>query len=106
MPASFLALRHVGSPANVGEPEMAGATFGGPVHTGEPDDGPDADADHLEIPFDDEPDDAVQDGVDEEYPVVRSGAMRQRLGPDSEVDRGFDLYVEDLDFDEGRRLKT
>ena len=45
---------------------MTGATFGGPVHTGEPDgggpvrtgepdDGPDADADHPELAFDGEP---------------------------------------------------
>ncbi|CAE7453065.1 unnamed protein product, partial [Symbiodinium pilosum] len=37
-----------------------GATFGGPVNTGEPDVAPDADADHPEIPRSDEPDDAAQ----------------------------------------------
>ena len=40
LPSSFFPLHHVGSPTTVGEPEMAGATFGGPVNTGgEPGDG-------------------------------------------------------------------
>ena len=74
------------------------------------------------IILDDEPDDAAQDVADEEgvsttsgsslhsevphlhhdwvwYPAVRSGAMRQHLDPDFEVDRGCDLYIEDLDSD-------
>ena len=32
-------MHHVGSPTTVGEPETTGATFGGPVDTGEPGDG-------------------------------------------------------------------
>ena len=52
LPASFFAMQHVGSPTKVGEPEMTGATFEGPVNAGEPDDGPDAGADRPEIPFD------------------------------------------------------
>ena len=92
---------HVGSPTNVGEPEMTGATFGGPVHAGELDGGPDADADRPEIPLDDEPDDAAQDAdvddgsfseggsLDGEvpdlnnewhwFPVSRSGPMHQEI---------------------------
>ena len=124
LPASFFAMHHVGSPTNVGEPEMTGATFEVPVHTGEPDDGPDAAADHPEIPLDDEPEDVEQQDADEDadddddgsfspggslhgevpdlnewawFPVRRSGSMRQEIDPDSVVDRDYDLYIADLD---------
>ena len=103
-------MHHAGGSFNSEEPEcVEGATLGGPVHTGEPDDGPDADADNPEG----EPDDVAQDVADEEggstisgsslhsevphlrhdgvwKPItVRSGAMRQRLDPDSVVDKGY-----------------
>ena len=104
LPASFFAMHHVGSPINVGEPEMRGNLWRPGPHDG----GPDAYAEHPEIPFDDEPDDAAQDVADEEgvstpsgsslhsevphlhhdwvwYPVVRSGATRQHLDPESEA---------------------
>ena len=102
---------------------MTGATFGGPVHTAVPDDGPDADADHPEIPFHDEPEDAEQHDADDDddddgsfspggslhgevpdlnsewawFPVRRSGPTHQEIDPDSVVDSDYDLYIEDLD---------
>ena len=101
---------------------MTGATSGGPVHNGEPDDGPDADADHPEISFDDEPDDAAQDAdvddgsfseggsLDGEvpdlnnergwFPVRRSGSTHQETDLNSAVDRDYDLYLEDSDSDD------
>ena len=45
------------------EPELvAGAALGGPVHTREPDDGPDDDADNPPDPVDDESRYAAPDG--------------------------------------------
>ena len=108
---------------------MTGATFGGPVTTGEPADGgpvtagepadggpdtagvpdvvPDADADLNE------PDDVAQpmevdDGepieggssIDEEPGTPWGSWHTQRRDTDSEVDRDLDIYVEDLDSDD------
>ena len=119
LPSSFFAMHHVGSLTAVGESELTGAAFGGPVNAGGPADGgpanagepdvvPDADVDRNEPD-----DDAAQFlDVEEEAPSEGGSFTNEEPGTpwgslhtqcrttDSEVDFGFDVYVPDLDSDD------
>ena len=108
----------MGSPTAVGEPEVTGATFGGPVNAGGPADGgpanagepdvvPDADGDHNEPddaaqPMDDDDEEPAEGGSsNDEEPGTPWGSLRtQRRDTDSEVEVGFDVYVPDLHSDD------
>ena len=94
-----------GGPVNAGEP-----ADGGPVNAGEPDVVPDADADadhngHDDAaqPMDDGEGDPSEGGSsNDEAPESENpwGSLHTHgLDPDFEVDRDFDLHVEDLDSD-------
>ena len=110
-------MHHVGSPTAIGEPEVTGATFGGPVTAGEPADGgsvnagepdvvPDADADPGDAaqPIDDADGDPAEGGSSNDEatePESSWGSLRTNgVSSDSDVDRGYDVYVPDLDSDD------
>ena len=74
---SFFAMRHEGARPTVRN--LKDAAFGGPVHTWEPDDGPDADADNPNNPDDAEPDDVAQvDAGDSEWVDSPGGSLTVR----------------------------
>ena len=78
LPLSCFAMHHVGSPTAVGEPELTGAAFGGPVNAGGPADGGPANAGEPDVVPDadvdqNEPDDDAAQFLDVEEEAPSEG---------------------------------